>query len=242
MHGSRNDLAAPHVDHEVEVEEDPRDRRAKVGDVPRPDLVGTGRHMLTRWSALRWTRCRTMRELTLGAQDAVHARFGAKVDALVRKHRHDLLRRAIRVLGLVHSLEDGPSFGIRQLVGRCLSWPGPPVVADWLSLPALHRPWIDSKYGAGSALTRTLGHCRAHETKDHLPLLVEVSSSSSPKSASSFFLSARSAVTSASALSLRCNSRSSSRIFLLSGDRLFFFEVPSAAVADWATMLRHSSS
>jgi len=47
-----DDLAAPDVDNHVGIEKDARNTGLKIGDIPTPDLVGTGGNEFGRPSAI----------------------------------------------------------------------------------------------------------------------------------------------------------------------------------------------
>jgi hypothetical protein len=74
-----NDLAAVHVDHEVEVVEDASHGTPQVRYVPRPDLIGRTRHVLVRLASLASMSVASVLELPGLVEHPVERRFAGDV-------------------------------------------------------------------------------------------------------------------------------------------------------------------
>ena len=102
-----DDLAAPDVDHQIEVEPHAPHTGGQVGDVPAPELVGA-------ISTPPGHRARLLRRpgpsaalhLLVGVEHAVEAALGGQVLAPVGQGGHDLRRRQRGVLRLVADRQD----------------------------------------------------------------------------------------------------------------------------------------
>ena len=119
---------------------------------------------------------------------------------------------------------------------------GRPVMGGVESLPALHGAGAQSHRLAHDLEPSAGADSLIDQLENHLPLLGSVSSSSSPQIAWTFFLSTMSAAASASALSLRNSSFSSSRMRLASGDTFARRRLPNTSGAAFVSCSRHCSS
>src|SRR5690606_5751703 len=146
-------------------------------------------------------------------EHAIEGRLGGDVLPLVGETGHDLARGQVAHLLAVGDIEEFGALSGAELVGGRGLGSAAAVSAPFRALvaPPLQRPRWQPEDLTGFALTRSGADGLVDEGEDHRPLLPVVSSSSSPQSARAFFASTRSAAVSASALSLRSNSRSSSR-------------------------------
>jgi hypothetical protein len=86
-------LAAPDIDHQVEVYPDATDAGGQVCDVPAPELIRPSGLQSRHWA---WLLGRpgtaTAMGLTMGMENAVKAALQADIDAPIRQDRHDLPR------------------------------------------------------------------------------------------------------------------------------------------------------
>jgi hypothetical protein len=80
VHGPADDLAAPDVEHEVEIDIDPAHRSAEVGDIPTPHLVRPGRHVRARWPPHRRLGPATMLQQARLPQQAIAGRLRGAMD------------------------------------------------------------------------------------------------------------------------------------------------------------------
>ena len=174
-------------------------------------------------------RRRAVRQLIRLTEDPIHRGLRSQVITLISQAGDDLLGGAVAVLGAVDDLENLMPLSIGQLVGRGGLGTSPAVLANSSPFPSLYRPTIDAQGLAGLALPRASVDNFVDQAEDQIPLLVVVSSSSSPQISWAFFFSASGAATSARALSLRRSSFSSSVIRRDSGDFFARFFGPSAA-------------
>src|SRR3954466_7443510 len=137
--------------------------------------------------------------------------FACDIDILVGQNRNDPSGRGIGETCLVRHRDDPCPLIFRQSMRR--RWPdsiGTPVTAC-LFPPALEGARINSRQRAGGCLPGTAGASLGYLTNQDLAIFrAGHASSPSWKIAESFFDSTSKAAVSASALSLRCNSRSSS--------------------------------
>ena len=193
----------------------------QVGHVPAPHLARRRGDVGGRWAGGR----RRLGAAPVGrlpgvAQKAVEGRFAGQIDPLVSQHRHDARRRQRGKARFVSHFEHLGALLCRQRM--CRPWahrvrPSIPSGEALLGLPALQGAHMNAGGGAGQTQARTgmpsgidiPGQALAIFEADH-------SSSSLLKIAATFFESTSSAAVSASALSLRRSSRSSSLIRRLS--------------------------
>src|SRR3954451_9300193 len=150
----------------------------------------------------------------MGAQHAVKAGLTGEVDALIGQRRDDPCRRHVGKARLVGQGDDARPFGRAQRMRRnrangvCSAISPGQALA---SLPALEGPDINAGQGTNHAEPRAGGAGRGDRGGQGLAVFqAGHTSSPSRKTADSFFVSTSKAAVSASALSLRCNSRSSS--------------------------------
>src|SRR5258706_4691746 len=147
----------------------------------------------------------------LVVKDAVEARLRCQVDAVVGEPRHDLLRRQVAELGAGRHLDDARTLRRRECVGGRRPRSSALVIADIRVAPTSNGARAEADRRA-----RRLESCAFRlglldKLENHFSLSGSVSSAPSPQMARTFFWSTRSAAASASALSLRRNSFSSSR-------------------------------
>ena len=112
-----DDLAAPDVDHQVEVQPYATHAGGQVGDVPAPQLIGTirtpPRH---RPRLLRRPGPSAALDLLVGVEHPVEAALGGEEHALIGQVRHDLRRWQRGVLRLVADRQDPLPLLIAQAV------------------------------------------------------------------------------------------------------------------------------
>src|SRR5947209_12776107 len=148
------------------------------------------------------------------AQHAVKAGLASEVDALIGQCRDDPCRRHVGKARLVDHGDDARPFGRAQRVRRNPAngvWPAISPGQAFAGLPALEGPDINVGHGTNCAEPRAGGAGRANRGRQGLAVFqAGHASSPSRKTAESFFANTSKAAVSASALSLRCNSRSSS--------------------------------
>src|SRR3954452_5256445 len=148
------------------------------------------------------------------AQHAVKAGLAGEVDALIGQCRDDPCRRHVGKARLVGDGDDARPFGGAQRVRRNRAngvWPAISPGQAFAGLPALEGPDINVGHGTNYAEPRAGGAGRANRGRQGLAVFqAGHASSPSRKTAESFFANTSKAAVSASALSLRCNSRSSS--------------------------------
>src|SRR5882757_6609982 len=139
--------------------------------------------------------------------------FAGDIDTLVSQHRNDPGGRGLGETCLVRHHDDPCPLFFRQSMGRRWSDSVGTPVAACLFPPALDGARINSRQSAGGCLPGTAGASLADLTNQDLAIFrAGHASSPSWKIAESFFESTSKAAVSASALSLRCSSRSSSLI------------------------------
>jgi hypothetical protein len=229
-----DDLAAPHVDHQVRPEVHAADERRQPRDVPAPHAIRRDSDEFRRRVGIARRAPRlAMAELPGLAPQPVERGLGSDVLAAHRQDRHDLLGRKIAEFRLVHELQDALLLGRRELVPRRAVRSGATVGANRLLAPALERAHAEPEGLARPGLARACRHGLVDQAQNHVPLLVSVPSPASPHRAR-IFLSARSAVTSARAASFRRNLRSSSRTRRCSAPW------PSWSAAAWGLRARPS--
>src|SRR6185437_7206581 len=175
-------------------------------------------------AALRSLRPAAMPDLPMSLQHAAEAGLAGNVGPFIRQQWHDPRRRQLGKAGFVGDLYDLLTFRGAERV--CRGWPcstGTAVAAvQPLMLPALKRAGIDAGYLTGGTESRSLATSLLDPPCASLAIFQRGHSSSSRcKIASSFFDSTNNAVVSASALSLRRRSRSSS-LMRLRESRLSF--------------------
>ena len=163
-----------------------------------------------RWDADARAAPRTLKVLVV--QHAIERRLRRQVDGAVGEERHDLLGRAVAELRARRDRDDLAALRRRELV--CRHAIGTVTTVDGAMHPTLQGPSGEADRGArrGVPSPRRDGLFDVH--LDHSSFFGSVSSSSSPKTARTFFWRMISAAASASALSLRRSSRSRSLIRL----------------------------
>ena len=110
-------LAAPDVDHQIEVQPDATDASGQVGDVPAPELIGpSGLQARHGAGFLGRPGTATAMDLAMGMEHPVEAALRADVDAAIGKDRHDLARRQRRELRLVAGEQDPLALLVREAV------------------------------------------------------------------------------------------------------------------------------
>src|SRR5690606_17912901 len=186
----------------------------QVGDVPGEDLARPGGRE-SAWAGRGRARGGAVTLHAVLLQDAVERRLGGVVDAAIGEEGDDLLRRQIAVFGGVDEPQDPLLLRRRELVVWGAGGPAALVFAaargGALGPPALHCADCQAEQFAGSLEPGAGCDGLVDEPQGHRSLVGSVSSSSSPQIAAAFFFSTSSAAASARALSLRLNSRSSSR-------------------------------
>src|SRR3954453_7320173 len=152
--------------------------------------------------------------LAVLAQHPVKAGLAGQVDALIGQGRDDPCRRHVGKARLVGKGDDARPFGRAQRVRRNPANGVGPAISPgqaFAGLPALEGPDINVGHGTNHAEPRAGGAGRANRGRQGLAVFqAGHASSPSRKTAESFFANTSKAAVSASALSLRCNSRSSS--------------------------------
>src|SRR4051812_27423671 len=142
------------------------------------------------------------------------ARLAGDVDTLISQRRDDPRRRCLGEARFVGYRDDPGLFGLAQCVRRDRTigiWPPITDRQAITSLPALQRTGIESSQSTGWGKPCTVGAgSRDIAHQDLAVFQAGHTSSPSLKTAASFFDSTSKAAVSASALSLRCSSRSSS--------------------------------
>jgi site-specific DNA recombinase len=210
-----DDLAAVEVEDQEQVEPAPLHLGRQEGHVPAPDLPRAGGHMRAgRAGGPRRARPAPAPHLAMVAQHAMEAGLAGDVDALVGQRRDDPGRRRAGEARLVGKCHDPRPLGL----ARSMWGPGPDGLRPAVSLdqavaasPALEGPCIDAGERTGGGETRARGAGLADLGGQGLAAFrAGHASSPSRKTAPSFFASTSKAAVSASALSLRCSSRSSS--------------------------------
>ena len=215
VHLVADDLAAEEVENEEQVEPAPLHVGRQERHIPAPDLARGGRHVGAGRAYGPWRASpTTAAHLAVVAQHAVKARLAGDVDALVGQRRDDASRRCAGEPWLIGQFHDAGPLGLAERVRRLRpDGLGPPVRPDLAILiaPALESTYVDAGQTAGRNEAGTSGTGLGDLGHKGLAVLqAGHSSSPSRKTAPSFFASTSKAAVSASALSLRCNSRSSS--------------------------------
>lgn len=211
-----DDFAAKEVHDDVELEEDPRDGTGQPGDVPDPDFTRGGCGVGDRGaSAPGCAGTAAVVELFMFAQDAVEAGFRGDIDPVVGEVGHDLGGWFGGVIRLIAYRHNGGLLCSAQGVGRrfaSLPSTGAPIgPVGALRAPTPQGALVDAADPAGFVLARSGVHRFADKHQDGLAIRSACQASSlSPQIACNFFCSTSSAAVSASALSLRRTSRSSS--------------------------------
>jgi hypothetical protein len=117
-----HDLAAPDIDHQIEVEPHPSHAGGQVGDVPAPDLIRPVSPQARNGTLLLRKACPPAEMgLTMGMEHPIEAALRADVEPSVRKDRHNLPGRQ----GCEFRLEAGEQDPLALLLGeavRHLAW------------------------------------------------------------------------------------------------------------------------
>ena len=104
-----DDVTAEDVEDRIEVEVGPLGRPQQFGDIPSPELVGTGGQQLGLLVGRMGESVAAFARLALLFQDAVQGAARSAVDAFVEKCAIDLSRRAVlKALGMQVAEHDGP--------------------------------------------------------------------------------------------------------------------------------------
>src|SRR4051812_359517 len=215
MHLKADDLAAVEVEDQVEVEPASLDLRRQERHVPAPDVAGTGGNMRARRARRpRWLGPSPAVHLAMCAQHTMEAGLAGDVDTLVGQCRDNPRRRRLGKARLVGYRHDLRPFGLAQSVrwdGALSVRPTVPLYRTVTGLPAPQRAGVDAGQGTGRGEPGSVRAGLFDFTHQDLAVFQAGHASSPPwKTAESFFDSTSKAAVSASALSLRCNSRSNS--------------------------------
>src|SRR4051794_2502136 len=215
MHLEANDLPAVEIEDQVQIEPPPLHDRRQERHIPAPDSPRSGGDVRGwRTRPARWLGAAAAMHLPVCAQHPMEAGFAGDIDAFIGQHRYDPCGRRLGEARLVRDFDDARPFFFCQSVRW--RWPDrvrPPIAACQTIVlsPALESAWIDPRQSAGGSLPRAAGAGLSNLVNQDLAIF-QAGHASSPswKIAWSFFDSTSKAAVSASALSLRCSSRSSS--------------------------------
>ena len=110
-------LAAPDVDHQIEVQPHSTNGGRQVGDIPAPHLVRLGSPQTRYRPWLLWWPCPTAPVgLAMGMQNPIKAALRTDVEPAIRQHRHDLSRWQRRKFGFVAGQQDPLAFFLAEAV------------------------------------------------------------------------------------------------------------------------------
>jgi hypothetical protein len=101
-----DDVAAEDIEYHVQVEVRPLGRAMELGDVPRPELVGSRGEQLGPGVGGASQLVAPLTDLAFRREDAVHRARGAPVRAIVEKRGDDLCRSAIDEARSMEEVED----------------------------------------------------------------------------------------------------------------------------------------
>lgn len=102
-----DDLAAPDVDHQIEVKPDAPDAGQQIGDVPTPHLIRPRCTQPRYWARIPWwPGLSPPMGLPVCVEHPVDAALGADKQPTIGQHRRDLACRLGRELGFVAVEQD----------------------------------------------------------------------------------------------------------------------------------------
>ena len=173
LDGPAHDLAAEHVEDQVQVKERAAYRAAEVRDVPRPDLVGRGGDELAGAVMGRRPRRGAVCEQALLAQHPIEAGLGGDVDTAVGQPGHDLLGRKVAEFGAVARRDDRGVLGFGQLVGGRRARVGAMIfITPGLVLPTREGPTAEANHVARGLPRRARGDRLFDERARHLSVSI----------------------------------------------------------------------
>ncbi|CAM3405310.1 hypothetical protein POHY109586_06025 [Polaromonas hydrogenivorans] len=211
-HLPAHDLAAEQILEQVQVKVLAAHLSGQIRDIPAEHLIGSGGGKGARpASLLRCALRASMAQLALLSKYSVHRGLRGHIDAAVGQARHDLARRQVLERFAVERGHHRLALVLAQLVGRAhiapLARRTLVALGRLRALPALHATAGQPDLMASRLQARPVGAGLADQAEQLLALLDGRHLSAPSSSAWKFFCNTSKAATSASAFSLRRNSR-----------------------------------